>query len=177
MRAVFLDRDGTVTFGVPKYERVDSLDKVELLPNTLEALKLLSTLDYSVFIVTNQAGISEGLITLEEFNTINNKVLDLIAASGIHITKTYLCPHGENDNCECRKPKPKLLLDASKEYDIDLSQSYMIGDRHSDVLTGINAGTKTIFVKTGSIAEDFEQATHSAPTLLEAVEYIKDNTK
>jgi D-glycero-D-manno-heptose 1,7-bisphosphate phosphatase len=172
MKAVFLDRDGTVTVGVPKYERVDSLDKVELLPNSLKALQLLSTLDYKVFIVTNQAGISEGLITLEEFNTINNKVLELIAPSGIKIIKTCLCPHADNENCECRKPKPKLLLDASKEYDIDLGQSYIIGDRHSDILTGINAGTKTIFVKTGAVVEDFDQATYNAPTLLEAIEYI-----
>ncbi len=172
MRAVFLDRDGTVTVGVPKYERVDSIDKVELLPNTLTALELLATLDFGVFFVTNQAGLAEGLITEADFNTINNKALELIAPSGIHIIKTYVCPHGEQDNCECRKPKPKLLLDAAKEYGIDLSQSYMIGDRHSDVMTGVNAGTKTIFVKTGSISEDFDQATYNAPSLLEAVEYI-----
>jgi D-glycero-D-manno-heptose 1,7-bisphosphate phosphatase len=172
MKAVFLDRDGTVTFGVPKYERVDSIDKVELLPNTLKALELLAPLDFKVFFVTNQAGLAEGLITEAGFNTINGKALELIAPSGIQVLKTYVCPHGEQDNCECRKPKPKLLLDAAKEYGIDLGQSYMIGDRHSDVMTGINAGTKTIFVKTGSISEDFDQATYNAPSLLEAIEYI-----
>jgi D-glycero-D-manno-heptose 1,7-bisphosphate phosphatase len=108
---------------------VDSLDKVKLLPNTLPALKELAKMDYIVFFVTNQAGIAEGLITLEQFREINRKVLDLIAPSGITISKTYLCPHGEGSNCECRKPKPKLLKDAVEEYDIDLASSWMIGDR------------------------------------------------
>lgn len=172
MKAVFLDRDATVTVGVPKYERVDSIEKVELLPNTLKALELLDTLDFMVFFVTNQAGLAEGLITQKDFNDINGKALELTSPSGIHVIKTYVCPHGEQDKCECRKPSPKMLQDAAREYDIDLSRSYMIGDRHSDVMTGKNAGTKTVFVKTGSISEDFNQATYNAPTLLEAIEYI-----
>ena len=172
MKAVFLDRDGTVNVGVPTYERVDSLDKVELLPNTLEALKLLADLDYGVFFITNQAGLAEGLITQEHFDKINNKVLELVAPSGIKVIKTYVCPHGENDNCECRKPKPKLLLDAATEHEIDLANSYMIGDRHSDVMTGVNAGTKTILVKTGVPTVEAPEATFTAQTLLEAVNYI-----
>jgi D-glycero-D-manno-heptose 1,7-bisphosphate phosphatase len=164
IRAVFLDRDGTITYGVPRYERVDSIDKVELLPNTLKALEILAKLEFSVFIITNQAGLAEGFI--------NNKVLELVAPSGIHIIKTYVCPHSENDNCDCRKPKPKLLFDAAYEYDINLKESYMIGDRQSDVMAGVNAGTKTILVKTGNVSEDFDQASHNSPSLLEAIEYI-----
>jgi D-glycero-D-manno-heptose 1,7-bisphosphate phosphatase len=99
MKAVFLDRDGTLTVGTPTYERVDSLEKVALLPNTIDALRLLATLDYGVFIVTNQAGISEGLITQSEFEAIHHKVLQLIAPSGILIMQTYLCPHSEGDEC------------------------------------------------------------------------------
>jgi len=177
MRAVFLDRDATVTVGVPKYERVDSLDKVELLPNTLQALEVLANLDFMVFLVTNQAGLAEGLITEQDFNTINAKVLELIAPSGVQVIKTYVCPHGEQSDCDCRKPKPKMLLDAAHEYDIELSQSYMIGDRHSDVMTGINAGTQTIFVKTGNVTEDYDLATYNAPSLLEAIEYIAKTEK
>lgn len=172
MKAIFLDRDGTVSIGVPTYERVDSLDKVELLPNTLEALKLLAQLDYGVFFITNQAGLSEGLITQEQFNEINNKLLRLVAPSGIKIIKTYLCPHSEAGNCECRKPKPKLLLDAASEYQIDLPNSWMIGDRPSDVMTGVNAGTRTILVKTGVPTVESDQATFVAPSLLEAACYI-----
>jgi D-glycero-D-manno-heptose 1,7-bisphosphate phosphatase len=176
MKAVFLDRDGTITVGTPTYERVDSLDKIELLPNSLQALSLLASLDFGVFIVTNQAGLAEGLMTDAEFWTINDKVLALIAPSGIKILKTYLCPHGGNDNCECRKPKPKLLLDAAREYDVDLGASWMIGDRPSDVLTGTSAGSKAILVKTGLSSAISDQATHTAPTLLEAVQYIAQHT-
>lgn len=175
MKAIFLDRDGTVNVGVPKYERVSSLDKVELLPKTLEALKLLATLDYGVFFITNQAGISEKLITMEQFYEIDNKVRELITPSGIKILKTYLCPHGEKDDCECRKPKPKLLLDAAREFNIDLTQSWMLGDRPSDVMTGINAGTKTILVKSGVPTVESDQATFTATTLLEAVQYISEH--
>lgn len=174
-KAIFLDRDGTVTVGTPTYERVDSLDKVELLPKTLQALQLLAPLDYSIFFITNQAGISEGLITVDEFYEINDKVLGLIQPSGIHVLKTYLCPHTEQDDCDCRKPKPKLLLDAAQEYDIDLAHSWMIGDRPSDVMTGINAGTKAILVKTGVPTVESDQATATVPSLLEAVQFIIDH--
>lgn len=172
MRAVFLDRDGTVNVGTPTHERVDSVEKVELLPNTLAALKLLSKLNYYVFFVTNQAGLAEGLITEAKFDAINEKVLKLIEPSGIKIEKTFVCPHGEDSNCECRKPKPGLLISAAREYEIDLSQSWMIGDRTSDVMTGVNAGTKTILVKTGVPTVESAEATKTYPSLLEAVEYI-----
>lgn len=172
MKAIFLDRDGTITVGTPTIERVDSLEKVSLLPNSLSALKLLAELDYGVFLVTNQASLAEHLINEEEFEIINNKVLGLIAPSGIKILKTYICPHGEDDNCDCRKPKPKLLLDAATEFDIDLKESWMVGDRPSDVMTGVNAGTKTILVKTGVPTVESAEATFTAPTLLEAIQYI-----
>jgi len=172
MKAIFLDRDGTINAGIPHYERVDSVDKVWLLPNTLDALKLLATLDYGVFFVTNQAGLAEGLITQAQFDEINNKVLELIAPTGIKVLKTYICPHGEGATCDCRKPKPKLLRDAAKEFDVDLGQSWMIGDRPSDVMTGINAGTRAVLVKTGDPAAESAEATFVAPSLLEAVQYI-----
>jgi D-glycero-D-manno-heptose 1,7-bisphosphate phosphatase len=174
MRAIFLDRDGTITVGVPRYERVDSIDKVELLPNSLEGLKLLATLDYLFLFVTNQAGLAEGLINKDDFDAINNEVLRQIEPSNIKIIETYVCPHGEQANCECRKPKAKLLLDAATKYDIDLENSWMIGDRLTDVQTGINAGTKTILVQTGTIQEAPE-ATYVAADLLAAARYISSH--
>lgn len=176
MKAVFLDRDGTVNLGTPPYERIDSLEKVELLPLTLKALGLLSGLDYGVFLISNQPCIAEGYIDSVEAETINDKVLKLIEPSGVHIIKCYTCPHGKDNTCECRKPKPRMLLDAAHEYDIDLSSSYMIGDRPTDVMTGVNAGTKTILVQTGDPTAKSAEATFIAPTLLEAVRYIIDHT-
>lgn len=174
MKAVFLDRDGTITVGTPTIERVDTPDKAKLLPNTIEALKLLSTLDYKVFIVTNQMSIFEHRITEEGFHEINNKILEMIAPSGVMITKTYFCPHGPDSGCVCYKPKPGMLLQAAKEYDINLSESWMIGDRPSDVMTGVNAGTKTILVRSGVPDVTSAEATFTAPSLLEAVQYITE---
>jgi len=175
MKAVFLDRDGTVNVGVPTYERVNSIDKVQLLPNTLEALRQLAKLDYLVFFVTNQAGLAEGLITRVQFDEINKKVLELISSTGVRVLGTYVCPHGEGDDCDCRKPKPELLLDAAKEHGVELQDSWMVGDRPSDVMTGINAGTRAILVKTGVPTVESEQATYIAPSLLEAVQYIAEH--
>jgi D-glycero-D-manno-heptose 1,7-bisphosphate phosphatase len=171
MKAIFLDRDGTVTVGFPTYERVDSVEKVELLPKVLEALQVLAGLDYKVFLVTNQAGIAEGLISMDDFNEINQKVIDLVSPSGVQISKTYLCPHGVDAACDCRKPKPKLLLDAASEFGINLAESYMVGDRETDVMTGKNAGTKTILVET-SIPPEETVADFRAKDLLEAARYI-----
>jgi D-glycero-D-manno-heptose 1,7-bisphosphate phosphatase len=172
-KAVFLDRDGTVTVGTPTHERVDSVEKVMLFPDVLDALQNLSQLDYKVFLITNQAGIAEGLITLDDFWTINDRVLTLIAPSGVQVTQTYLCPHDESSNCDCRKPKPKLLLDAAREHNIDLSVSWMVGDRVSDVDTGKNAGTRTILVQSGVPGTVAEHADYTAPSLAAAVAYIQ----
>ncbi len=171
MKALFLDRDGTINAGVPFFERVDSVDKVQLLLNTLEGLRLLAQLDYICFFVTNQAGLAEGLISEGDFEAINKEVLKQIEPSGIKIVKTYVCPHSESSNCDCRKPKPKLLLDAAREYGIDLTQSWMIGDRLTDIETGTNAGTKTILVQTGS-EKNAPTATYVAKDLLAAAIHI-----
>lgn len=171
MRAIFLDRDGTIIADPPD-ERVDKAEKIELFPDSIEALTKLATLDYVVILVTNQAGISEGRINEQGFWKLHAIVLEKLASSGIKILKTYVCPHGPHDNCECRKPKPTMLLQASKEFDIDLENSWMVGDRQSDVMAGVNAGTKTILVKTANVPVESKEATYTAPNLLDAIEYI-----
>ena len=101
----------------------------------MKGLSLLATLDYTFFFVTNQAGLAEGLITQDEFDTINNEVLHQINPSSIIITQTYVCPHAEGSECDCRKPKPGLLLHAAAEHGINLEDSWMIGDRLTDIQT------------------------------------------
>jgi histidinol-phosphate phosphatase family protein len=168
MKAIFLDRDGTINAGIPKYERVDSIDKVEILPGAIEGLKVLAGLGVSLFFVTNQAGLAEGRITRADFDEINQKIID---DSGAVIKETFVCPHGEGSDCDCRKPKPGMLHDAASKYGIDLHESWMIGDRQTDIDTGINAGTKTILVKSGSATES-PNATFVAEDLLDAASYI-----
>lgn len=171
MKAVFLDRDGTVIVDPPDL-RVDSVEEIELFPDTLEALTELAKLDYGVFIVSNQAGLGEGRITQEEFAQIEDKMLEMIQPSGIKILKVYICPHRVSDNCVCRKPKPTMILQAAKEFDIDLANSYTVGNKQSDVMAGVNAGTKTILVQTDNPPPSSNEATYTAANLLEAVRYI-----
>jgi len=173
MRAVFLDRDGTVNVGTPVYERVDSVEKLQLFLDTLEALKLLSTLDYKVFLITNQSGVAEGLLSLEEADVINQKLLEMLQPSGVQIVQTYVCPHQESDHCTCRKPLPKMILDAARDHGIDdLAGSWMVGDRATDVETGVNAGTRTILVLSGRKDAHSDQADYVAANLLDAVKHI-----
>lgn len=174
MNAVFIDRDGTIIVD-PQDERVDKEEKIKLFPDTIEALKLLASLDYGVIIITNQAGIAESRITEVDFQRINARVLEMLEPSGIKILNTYVCPHGPDDNCECRKPKPTMILEAAKDFDIDLANSYMVGDHESDIKAGLNAGTKAVLVKTANKPEDSPDATYTAPNLLGAMKYIASN--
>jgi D-glycero-D-manno-heptose 1,7-bisphosphate phosphatase len=174
MNIVFLDRDGTVIVD-PEDERVDREEKIKLFPDSIEALKHLAEHNFAVILITNQAGIAEGRINKDDFERINNKVLEMLAPSGVTILKTYMCPHSSEDKCECRKSKPTMLLEAAKDFNIDLSKTYMVGDRESDIRAGINAGTKTVLVKTANVPVEVKEATYTAQNLLEAVKYISEN--
>jgi histidinol-phosphate phosphatase family protein len=175
MKIVLLDRDGTVIVDPPD-ERVDRDDEVQLFPDSISALKKLAENGYAAILITNQAGISEGLLDEEEFNRINNKVIKLLQTSGIKILETYMCPHGPNDGCKCRKPKPTMILRAAKDFNLNLPNTYMVGEHHSDVLAGKNAGTKTIFVNTANRHDEAPEADYQAQNLTEAVGYIINNS-
>lgn len=108
----------------------------------------------------------------EEFYKINGHFIDMIKPSGIKIIKIYLCPHPEEANCACRKPQPGMLLQAAKDYGIDMSCSWMIGDRQSDITAGINVGTRTILVATGNNLVVSADATYTADNILDAVGFI-----
>ncbi len=172
MKLVFLDRDGTFIQD-PLDERVDREDKIELFPDSIEALKYLAENDFAVVVVTNQAGISEGRINENDFYRIHNKVLKILEPSGVKILKTFMCPHGPNDGCDCRKPKPKMLLEALSEFNVNPKEAYYVGDNVSDIDAGTNAGMKTVLVETARNKKvTAEQATYTAPNLLDAVKYI-----
>jgi histidinol-phosphate phosphatase family protein len=171
MKAVFLDRDGTIIVEPPG-ERLIRKEDTKLFPDTLEALKLLADNGFTVIIISNQAGIAEGLITLEDFERLNDDLIAMLVPSGVQIAETFICPHESADNCDCRKPKPKMILDAAAKYSIDLEKSFMVGDRRSDVQAGLNAGTKTILVETAATPQEAPEATYTAPNLLAAVQYV-----
>ena len=157
-KAVFLDRDGVINELVYYEEQgiVDSPFNVEqfsLFPWTGEAIKKLSEAGYRVVVVSNQPGIAKGQISQQTFDDIRQKMREELAGQGAHVDGEYYCfhhPEGRVDglkvNCECRKPKPGLLLQAASEHDIDLSRSWMVGDGLTDVRAGKSAGCKTMLV-------------------------------
>ena len=169
-----MDRDGTVVADPPD-ERVDTIEKIEFFPDTIESLKYLADHDFKIIFVTNQSGIAEGRMTEEDFERINAEVLRRLAASGVQILHTYMSPQGSNEVNEWRKPGPGMLLAAAKDYNFDLKNTWMVGDRPSDVMAGVNAGTKTILVKTARVPAESKEATYTAPNLLDAVKHIVAN--
>ncbi|MGH7158370.1 MAG: D-glycero-alpha-D-manno-heptose-1,7-bisphosphate 7-phosphatase [Candidatus Saccharimonadales bacterium] len=174
MKAVLLDRDGTLI--VDRIgDRVDAIEKVELLPHTLDALAHLATHNFGIIIVTNQTSIAQGRINEDDFWRINNHMLEQFEPSGIEVLKTFVCPHDNGAGCACRKPEPGLLVEAVPEFGLDSQGTYIVGDRLSDVRAGINAGIKTILVETGKFPVVAPEATYTAPHLLDAAKYIVAN--
>lgn len=150
-KAIFLDRDGTIN----KYVGfLKNIDEFELIDGVADAIKMINHSEYLCIVITNQPVIARGEVSLEELDEIHNKMQTLLGKEGAFIDALYYCPHhpdkgfvGERIeykiNCNCRKPKPGLILQAAKDYNIDLSASWMIGDGKNDVECGINAGCKT----------------------------------
>lgn len=170
MKTVLIDRDGTLIVD-PFDERVDKIEKIKLFPDSIQALKYLADSGFNIVLVTNQAGIAEGRINEAEFEAINDKVVEMLSPSGIKILKTFVCPHKPEDECDCRKPKPTMILRAAKEFNLNLGDTFMIGDRQSDVLASVNAGSKAILVKTANTPVESKEAVYTAPNLLDAVQY------
>lgn len=170
-KVVLFDRDGTLIIDPPD-ERVTNEDKISLFRDSIPALSLLAKNGYQVIIITNQAGISEARISISDFERINTEVIRRLTQSGVTILNTFMCPHGPYDACECRKPKPKMILDAARDYGLDLSKTYMVGDHRSDVLAGKAAGAMGILVETANRQDSAPEAKYVAKDLTAAIEYI-----
>ncbi|MBI3032855.1 D-glycero-beta-D-manno-heptose 1,7-bisphosphate 7-phosphatase [Candidatus Woesearchaeota archaeon] len=156
-KSIFIDRDGVINEDVGFAHKNHEL---VFIPRSLQALKLLAASDYKIFIVTNQPVIGRGMCSEEEYLEFEKYLLKQIKDAGGRIDKCYYCPHhptaGKGKyllDCSCRKPKPGLLLQAKKEFNIDMQHSFMIGDKRSDIAAGKAAGCKTILVKTGHAGE------------------------
>lgn len=145
---LFLDRDGTIN--VEKHFIKDP-DDLQLIPRAAEAIRKARELGLKVIVVSNQSGVSRGYITEHDVQAVNNRLIELLGLEGATIDGIYYCPHSseESNGCECRKPNIGMFLRAHKDHDIDLSRSFMVGDRMSDMEAGRNIGATTIFVLTG----------------------------
>jgi len=142
--AVFLDRDGVIIENVHTYVR--SWDDVAFLPGSLEALARLAAGPYKVVMVTNQSAVGRGILQLAQAEAINVRIVETIHQLGGRVDGAYICPHGPQDGCDCRKPLPGLLLRAAAELDIDLANSIMVGDALTDLQAGQAAGVKRSFL-------------------------------
>lgn len=146
--AIFLDRDGVIIENRAEYVRKWS--DVKFLPEALETIAQIDKNKYQLVIVTNQSAVGRGIISLAAANRINDRLLQEIRLAGGDVDGVYMCPHQPADDCSCRKPLPGLLLRASRDLNIDLSSSYMIGDASTDILAGHNASVLTsVLVETG----------------------------
>lgn len=151
--AVFLDRDGTITVDTHYPHRVDDL---AFIPGALQAIKIMSAFAAHIIVVSNQAGIALGLFRREDMSGYNAELRARVEAAGGRIDAFYFCPHREPKDlgpgespCPCAKPAPGMLLETARDFGLDLTRSFMIGDKASDIAAGNAAGCRSILVRTG----------------------------
>ena len=169
-RAVFLDRDGVINRAIVRdgmpYPPAN-FDELEILPGVSDALKKLHAADYLLIVITNQPDVARGTVKKSDVEQINSQLSFQLPLDDI---KT--CYHDGSDGCLCRKPLPGALLEAAKEHDIDLSKSFMVGDRWRDIEAGQGAGCKTFFVNYRYIEQQPEMPDFIVSSLLEAEKII-----
>jgi D-glycero-D-manno-heptose 1,7-bisphosphate phosphatase len=167
-RAVFLDRDGVL---IEDVDLLTETSQIRILPGVPQALNLLRAGGFGLFVVSNQTVVARGLLTEAEVEHMNEEINRQLAraSSGAGIDQFYFCPHHPKAtdlayrlDCDCRKPRPGLLLQAAREHALSLPSSFMVGDRITDIIAGASAGCRTILVQTGR---------HDAPPI-ETVESI-----
>lgn len=179
-KAVFLDRDGTIVVHEPY---LSSPDQLKLLPNVAQGIRLFRECGYLIIIVTNQSGVARGFFDEERLTLIHQKLITTLEDEGAMIDDLYYCPHhmeGTIDrykvDCNCRKPKPGMLLDAARQHHIDLTQSLMIGDSETDMLAGKNAGCECVLIRNNRMDERTTApmigTDYIVKDLLEAANYI-----
>lgn len=178
-RAIFLDRDGTINKEV---NFLSNIEDFQLLPGAADAIKKINASGYLAIVITNQPVVARGEITFEGLSNVHKKLETLLGKEGAYIDGLYFCPHHPHSGfegeikelkikCDCRKPAPGMIYKAAEDFNIDLSKSYMIGDRKTDVECGKNAGCKTAFI-IGTIDEIENGQDYTADSLLEAVNQI-----
>ena len=145
--AIFLDRDGVINHNRSDY--VKTWEEYIFLPNVFEPLKRLAQSEYTIVIISNQSPIGRGLVQRETVEAINQRMKAEIESRGGRVDGVYYCPHHPDEECDCRKPRPGLLLRAARELNLDLSRSYFIGDAVSDVEAALAADCTPLYVQTG----------------------------
>jgi D-glycero-D-manno-heptose 1,7-bisphosphate phosphatase len=164
-KAVFLDRDGVINIDKGYVWRREDF---EWTAGLFDALRAFQSRGYLLIVVTNQSGIARGFYTEEDFAALSRYMVDELSHQGIQITKIYHCPHAPDEGCKCRKPQPKMLTDAAREYDIDMAHSYLIGDKESDIEAALSAGVGTTIL----IGAEPTRAKYKVKNIYDTIELI-----
>ncbi len=175
MKIALLDRDGTLIVDPPDF-RVKSLHDLHFFDDTVEALKYLNDSGFEIILITNQAGVGEGIISEQQFWDIQNEMINRLAQKGVRILDTFVCTAKQDSDDPRRKPNPGMLLEAAEKHGFNLAETFMVGDREGDVLAGVNAGCKSILVDTGWDIVQTDKAVYTAPKLFDAAKYIVENS-
>lgn len=148
-KAIFLDRDGVIN---RNFGYVHKIEDFEFLPGVLEALKDLAETDYKILVITNQSGIGRGYYEEKQMHSLNDYMVEKIEKAGGRIDKIYFCPHRPDEECDCRKPNTAMIEKAEKDFELNLKECFLVGDKETDVETGLKKGLKTV-----KIGDDAEQ--------------------
>jgi D-glycero-D-manno-heptose 1,7-bisphosphate phosphatase len=152
-RAIFLDRDGTI---LEEVGYLNHLSRFHLLPGAAAGIRRLNLAAVPVIVVTNQSGVARGFFPEEMVHRVHEKMARELAAAGAHADGIYYCPHGADDECDCRKPRTGMLEQAAREHQLELKGSWMVGDKYDDVVMGHRAGCRTVLVMTGYGRGEYE---------------------
>jgi D-glycero-D-manno-heptose 1,7-bisphosphate phosphatase len=163
-KAIFLDRDGVINKEKNYLYKKEDFDFID---GVFDACKYFQKLGYQLIVITNQSGIARGYYQEEDFQKLTQWMLGQFTNQGLRILDVFFCPHGPESTCNCRKPKPGMLLEARGKYNIDMKNSWMIGDKEADVGAANAAGIEnTILVKTG---HEIDEANSNAKFILKSM--------
>jgi len=180
-KAVFLDRDGVINKDPPHYAH--RIDQLELIEGSGTAIRILNERDYKIIVVSNQSGIARGYYEEKDILIFNHAISEELKTFNAHIDAFYYCPHHPEAklqqyriDCNCRKPKPGMLIESGKKYSINFDLSFLVGDKWSDIEAGQLAGCKTVLVRTGHGLRECEEydnpVDYIAEDLLDAVQHF-----
>lgn len=147
-KVIFIDRDGVINWD-PIGDYIKKVEDFKYIDGVLESLRKLSVAGYRVVVISNQAGIGDGVYKKQDLDIITDTMVKTVAAYGGKIDGVYHCLHGKNEGCSCRKPETGLFVQAANDFSFDKQQTFFIGDKVSDIVAGKRFGLKTILVRTG----------------------------
>ena len=164
IKTIFLDRDGVINKEINYLHKIDDF---EFIDGVFETCQYLISLGYKIIVITNQSGIARGYYTANDFQIITDWMIAQFKKNGVNILDVFHCPHLPHSNCNCRKPMPGMLLDAKYKHDIDMQNSWLIGDKENDIIAANSSGiTNTILVKSGHKINELDS---NAKYILESI--------